>query len=400
MNNYDWVVIGAGVVGLTVARAIQAKYPDASIAIFEKETELGAHASGRNSGVVHAGVYYKAGTLKAKLCVDGARRMREFCQEHGLPFQNWGKIIVPDTPELTPALDTLLQNGKDNGVTLQRMNRKELLEIEPALAPGIDCGVYSPLTSLIDPKAVLKFVSQGLTAKGVSIFFTAPIWSINAEARQIVANGTAYSYGHLVNCAGAYADVIAHRMGIGEEFCILPFKGLYYKLAESSGIRIHGNIYPVPDLRVPFLGVHFTKNVAGDTYVGPTAIPALGKENYHGVSGINFLEATSILSKTAWQLVKNRNGFRQLVRNEIPKLTKSGFFNAARRLVLDLKPEHLKASTKVGIRAQLYNRKTQELEMDFKVVKGPHSTHVLNAVSPAFTSSLTFADHILAEYLP
>lgn len=187
-------------------------------------------------------------------------------------------------------------------------------------------------------------------------------------------------------------------MGVGLEYRILPFKGLYYKLSSLSPVQVRGNIYPVPDLRVPFLGVHFTRSAGGDVYIGPTAIPAMGREQYRGLKGLHLGDGFMILKEMTTQLIKNKNGFRELLQQEMPKLSRRGFFKAAKALTPSLKEEHLLSCDKVGIRAQLYNRNTAELEMDFVVKKGEHSTHILNAVSPAFTCSRTFSRYVVDEF--
>ena len=401
MQVYDYIIIGGGIVGLTLADALLKRAKGARVLILEKEKELGVHASGRNSGVLHAGLYYKPETLKAKLCVEGARTMRAYCEERRIPFKNLGKVIVPPLEEdLSDGLETIIHNGTTNGVPVEMVDQKTLRELEPAISERVTKGVYSPSTSVVDPKAVLKKLQEELLDSGVKILCDSKVLRISPKNKMVATYADCFSYGHLINAAGAYADVIAHKMGCGLDYQMLPFKGLYYKLAKESGIEIRGNVYPVPDLRVPFLGVHFTRSVHGDVYVGPTAIPALGREHYHGVSGISLEDGFMITSSLASQYLKNNNGFRRLVRQELPKLSKQGFFKCAQRLLPALKQEHLLPSAKVGIRAQLYHKKKAKLEMDFLVEKGEESTHVLNAVSPAFTCSFSFARHMTETYIP
>ena len=267
------------------------------------------------------------------------------------------------------------------------------------MSPEIEKAIYSPTTAVTDPKAVLTTIAAFLKENSVQILLGERLSRIDLTKKRIHTDNATYSYGHLINCAGAFADQVAHLMGVGSDYCILPFKGLYYKLSADSPVKINSNIYPLPDARVPFLGVHFTKSIHGEVFIGPTAIPALGRENYHGLGGIKLAEALSIASSCARQYVANKQEFRNLVHQELPKLMKSGFFKDARLLVKGLSMPHLMASTKVGIRAQLFNFKKGLLEMDFIVQKGPFSTHVLNAVSPAFSSALTFSKYILDECL-
>lgn len=398
LAGYDRLIVGGGVVGLTLAKTIKER-EGGNILILEKEDQLGAHASGRNSGVLHAGLYYKPETLKAKLCVKGSRMMKEYCREHDLPLKTLGKVVVPHDQSDKSAIEKMMSYGKANGVPLELLDQKGLKEREPAISEDIDQGIYSPSTAIVNPKVVLERLSTQLQDSGVTINRGERVTSIDPQEKKVVTTKGTYNYGHLVNCAGAYADRISHQFGVGKQFRMLPFKGLYYKLSPVSPIKITGNIYPVPDLRVPFLGVHFTKSVGGDVYVGPTAIPALGREHYRGMEGIRLGDSLQICRALTGQFIANHNGFRTLVRQELPKLSKSGFFKAAQKLAPQLKPEHLLSCEKVGIRAQLYDTKTGLLEMDFNVERGPDSTHVLNAVSPAFTCSLSFADYVYQEYL-
>lgn len=395
MDNVDYLIIGAGIIGLTLARELIHREPDASILILEKETDLGAHGSGRNSGVLHSGIYYPEGSLKACMCADGARQMAEYCEENGLPFARLGKVIVPSRETDDPQLDVLFQRADRNGVRVEMLDEQQLRDIEPSARTATGKALFSPDTAVVDPLAVLRSLASKLNRKGVKIHYGEGVVEANADESRVYTKRGRYSYGWLFNCSGQFADRIAGLFGAGKNFTLLPFKGIYYRLSPESDVKCNGLIYPVPDLRMPFLGVHFTKKLDGSVYVGPTAVPALGREHYRGVKGIRPVEGTKILFRLAQQYAKNQQGFRRFTHEEASHFLPSRFARAARLLTPDLKETDLLKSNKVGIRAQLLDLQTGKLEMDFVVEKGDNSTHVLNAVSPAFTSSMSFAKYIL-----
>jgi L-2-hydroxyglutarate oxidase LhgO len=245
---------------------------------------------------------------------------------------------------------------------------------------------------------VLEQIAADLRAAGVEIRCGAEVGAVRPQQRQLTAGGETITYGTLVNCAGLHADAVARAFDVGRKYTILPFKGIYYRLSEASGLRINGLIYPVPDLRVPFLGVHFTTKVDGSVYLGPTAVPAFGRENYSGLRGLSLTDTRQILWRLAQQYVVNHQGFRTLVHEEGVRYLKGPFAAAARALVPRLQTRHLLASDKVGIRAQLLDIERKELVMDFVVEQGEHSVHILNAISPAFTSAFSFARLVVDQF--
>jgi L-2-hydroxyglutarate oxidase LhgO len=277
------------------------------------------------------------------------------------------------------------------------LDEKQLREIEPDVYSITGQALYSPNTAVVDSKAILNHLADSLRNQGVEILFGHEFEQLGSDGASFSANGETIHFGHLFNTAGLYADSVAKAFDIGKKYTILPFKGLYYRLSESSGLKINGLIYPVPDLRVPFLGVHFTKKLNDEVYLGPTAIPALGRENYSGLEGLNFSDVGAILLSICQQYANNKQGFRQLVHEESPRLLKKYFALAATKLVPKVKPEHLLKSDYVGIRAQLLDKEKQELVMDFVMERGKNSTHILNAVSPAFTSAFSFSRLVLEE---
>lgn len=389
------MIIGAGVVGLTLARALADARPGAKIIVLEKESEAGFHASDRNSGVVHAGIYYAPGSLKARLSVDGARRMTEFCKEKRLPFTATGKVILPTVPGDDARLLDLHARAVQNGVAVELIDDARLMVLEPEAHP-VEKALFSPNTASLEPRAVLDALVGELDAKGVTVTFGVGVTAIDGPRKEVVlTTGGRLSYGFLVNAAGAYADLLAQGMGVGRNYVLIPFRGEYFEVSPAAKLALKRQVYPVPDPELPFLGVHMTVSCSGKIYVGPSAKPALGREHYHALSGVDWAALPGLLATQLELFVGNRSGFRRHARVEMRRLWRSRFLEEARRLVPRLEAEHLKPSKKRGIRAQLYDRSKKALEMDFVALDGPASLHVLNAVSPGFTASFAFADHLV-----
>ena len=390
----DFLIIGGGIVGLALAREL-AKRGLGRVRILEKEKKLGVHSSGRNSGVLHAGIYYPPDSLKAKVCVAGQKRMLEYALEHDIPVKKTGKVIVATEPGNVSQLDVLFERARANGVRVEKIDLNHLKEIEPE-AHSFEKALYSPDTAVIDAKKVLECLSEDLAGLGVTLEKDAEAVSIDTRAKTVRGPAGTYGYGHLVNAAGLHADRIAHLMGVGERYRILPFKGFYRKLTSSAAARFKASIYPVPDLGMPFLGLHITRTIHDEVLLGPTAIPALGRENYGFWEGMDLRELPRIMIDLAGMVLKNTDGFARMVQDELSKYLDVGFLKAVRRLAPALGPEDIVPSDKVGIRAQLVDHVARKLVMDLVVESGPDSTHVLNAISPAFTSAFSFAE-VLAD---
>ena len=393
----DVAIVGAGIVGLTIARVLCQQYDGLKVVLFDKEPTLAAHASGRNSGVLHAGLYYKPDTLKAKLCANGARALAAYCEAHELPFKRVGKVVLPVRETDDIQLTMLCQRGRANGARVDWMDAAELKEREPQATTITGKSLWCPDTAMFDPKAIVRQLATDLQAVGATILTDTPVTTVLPARRQLHTAGGLWTYKHLINTAGMFADRMAHPFGVGKHYRMLPFKGLYYELASDSALQINHHIYPVPDLRVPFLGVHFTRTHDGRVTVGPTAIPALGREHYRGLEGLDWAETPVFLARLAEQYARNAHGFRAFAHQEAFRFFKPLFARAARALVPALRTADLQRSGKVEIRAQLLNTQSGQLEQDFVVLPGEHSTHVLNAVSPAFTASMAFAEHVVAQ---
>ncbi|NCG40936.1 MAG: L-2-hydroxyglutarate oxidase [Actinobacteria bacterium] len=398
-KNFDFVVIGAGIVGLTIARELSSRYSGKRIAIVEKESMIGKHSSGRNSGVLHSGIFYPAQSLKAKVCSSGAQQLSAYCTQAGLPINKIGEVILPTREEDDQQIDVLLERGATNGVTVELIDRQQLAELEPEAYSATGRALWLANISVIDSMAILNHLVTELKVQGVVFYLGENMMQIDPAERSVSLSSVTLLYGHLINSAGLHADRLAEKFSIGKQYTFLPFKGIYYKLSPSSGLHIRHLIYPVPDLRVPFLGVHYTTAINGQVYLGPTAIPVFGRENYSGFQGVNLQDTSSIIYRLIKQYMANHQGFRLLTKNEGRCFFKKNFVEAARVLTPRLKSEHLLTCGKVGIRPQLVDMEKNELVMDFVVEKGKNSTHILNAISPAFTSSFAFAEHVVTNYI-
>ncbi len=392
-RSFDFVIIGSGIVGLTVASELKKRRPSARIAVLEKEERAGVHASGRNSGVMHCGIYYGSDTLKAKVCAAGAARMEEFAKKENIAYNKCGKIILATSEEQLPTVEKLLRNAAENNIQARKIDNKELHEIEPYAAEA-KAAIYCPTTAVIDSVAVIKKLQEKLEKSGVEFFFSCAVGA-QKNNKEIETSKGIFSYGFLYNCAGAYADIIAKNFGLAAEYKLIPFKGIYWKLSKQANPKIRANIYPVPDISLPFLGVHLTRVISGDVYIGPTAIPAFGRENYGKLEGIKLKEAAEIILELAEMYLRNDNNFRKLAHLEMAKYNKASFLAAAQKLMPSLKAEDMVPTGKAGIRPQLINIKNRKLEMDYIFARTENSLHVLNAISPAFTSSFAFAEMIV-----
>ena len=396
--NCDVAILGGGMVGLCLAYQLLERKEASKIVIIEKEKALGLHSSGRNSGVLHAGLYYKPDSLKAKVCVSGAKRLREWIEERRLPINICGKVIVPQDLELDNQLDELYKRGINNGASVEIWDEKQLKDFVPEAYTSSGRALWSPNTSVVKPKEVLKQLSNELMQRGVKILTSQKGWNVSLKEKQLqLSKGENINYAHLINATGLFADRVAHEFGVGEEFSLLPFKGLYWSIKKDCPIKLKTNVYPVPDLNVPFLGVHFTPSADEDPIVniGPTATPAFGRENYRAFDELEPLSAFSNLFLLANQYINNSGGFRRYVHEQSPLCLKPFLIKAAQKLIPKIRLKHIKLSNKVGIRSQLYNKNTGKLEDDFLCLDGPSSTHVMNAISPAFTASFALADLIL-----
>lgn len=390
----DVLVIGGGIVGLAIADELLRVHPDLDVEIHDKETSLAQHASGRNSGVLHAGFYYSPDSMKARLTRVGNSLLREFCAERGVAVRDVGKVVVTRSAEELPLLHDLYERGVTNGVELEVIDERRLAELEP-LARTHEQALWSPTTGSADPMAVITALAArvqergGRVVLGSSVRAAGPGWVTTSEGYR--------SVGHVVNAAGLHADTVGRWFGVGEEYRMLPFKGLYWYGSWPAG-RLQRHVYPVPDPRNPFLGVHLTVAADGRAKIGPTAIPALSREAYSGVSGLSAGEAWQVARTLPRFLASPHHDAKSLIASEMPKYLHSHLVKEAAQLVPSVRPEDFRTKGRAGIRAQLFDTRRNRLEMDFVVRPGPRSTHVLNAVSPGWTTALAMAREVVADW--
>ena len=389
----DFLVIGGGIVGVSVARELRRIHPNASVSVLEKEQQLGLHASGRNSGVLHAGFYYTADSMKARFTREGNRALTAYCEERKIPLNKCGKLVVARNEADLPQMDELLRRGIVNGVTLESITEEEARKIEPRVKT-FERAIFSPTTATADPMAVLAAMRSDAECEGVS-------FSLGSCVTDVV-NGTVltpeggWSAGFIVNAAGLHADSIARRFGFAEHYRIVPFKGLYLYNDEPAG-AFRTNIYPVPNLLNPFLGVHFTVTVDGHSKIGPTAIPAFWREQYSGFENFDWRDCLETLWREAGLMLFAGFDFKRLAVEELAKYNRHHLVSLAGALASGLHPDQYRRWGRAGIRAQLLDVRTRKLEMDFVIQGDDHSLHILNAVSPGWTASIPFAQHVVSE---
>ena len=393
----DYLIIGAGIIGLALARELKNRFPAADILVIDKEADVAYHGSGRNSGVLHAGFYYSADSLKARFTRDGNRLMTAYVKDRGLAINECHKVVVASDLNEIEGVQELQRRGERNGVDVRIIDEQELAEIDPnAKTTGI--ALYSPTTSTVDPTQVCHAIKADLEAAGVRFLFGQGYLKRQGDAAILTTGGLVLEAGLVINAAGLYADTVARDYGFSQNYTIIPFKGIYLKYTGTDK-PIRTNIYPVPNLKNPFLGVHYTVTVDGTIKIGPTAIPAFWRQNYAGLEHFRFGELLEIIGWESRLFLGDNFGFRSLALSELKKYDRSYFTGLATKMVKQINTAGFNQWSKPGIRAQLLNTTTKELVQDFVVEGDRHSIHVLNAVSPAFTCSFPFAAWVVDHFV-
>jgi L-2-hydroxyglutarate oxidase LhgO len=391
-SRHDVVIVGGGIVGLAVALEITKRFPRLRLLLLEKEARVGQHQSGHNSGVIHSGVYYKPGSQKARLCVEGARAMIEFCRAHDIPHQVCGKVIVATYPEEFPRLEELRRRGEANGLTgLQLIGPEQLREIEPH-ASGLRALVV-PSTGITDYAAVCEKYAELIHAQGGTILTSTTVTGLRNLTSEVVVetSGASFSTTYLINCAGLFSDRIAGMAGGKPDVIIVPFRGEYYDLIPQRSSLVRALIYPVPDPQFPFLGVHFTRRVSGTVDAGPNAVLAFRREGYERTDFSLRDLASSLAFPGFWRMAAQhwRSGLDEFHRS----FSKPAFVRALQRLLPELRAEDLIPGGS-GVRAQAL-RRDGTLVDDFQFVPSGKMLHVLNVPSPAATASLVIGRTIV-----
>ena len=389
----DYLIICCGVIGINMALHLKRRNPACSISVVDKEPELGLHGSGRNSGVVHAGFYYTANSLKARFTRDGNIALKNYIREKNIPLNECGKLVVAKDESELATLDVLHQRGQANGVELHKITEAEAKEIEPRVKT-CQHALWSPNTATANPVPVLQAFRKDATDLGIEFFCSEPF--VKCDGNRVWTKTLEFDAGYVVNAAGLYADRVAHRFEFGKNYAILPFKGLYLKSNEPAG-SFKTNIYPVPNLDNPFLGVHVTVTVDGHHKIGPTAIPAFWREQYKGVENFNMGELFETMGLGSQLMLKADFDFRRLAREELKKYNRSHLVDLSQSLATGLDLPTLQKWGPSGIRAQLLNLENKSLEMDFVFQGDSKSFHVLNSVSPGWTCSIPFTEYMVDE---
>jgi 2-hydroxyglutarate dehydrogenase len=387
----ELAIVGGGIVGLAVAREVLARNPRLSVCVLEREADVATHQTGHNSGVIHAGVYYTPGSLKARLCVEGARDLYAYCSERGIPFERGGKVIIATDPSELARLDELERRGTANRVPgLRRIGPEEISELEPH-ARGI-AGLHSPNTGIADFGAVARSYAEDIGHSGGAVVTSCEVTDVDIRSNSLRlghAQGTTEAT-HAIFCAGAWADRLAVAAGASPDPRIVPFRGAYLRLVPERRHLVRSLIYPVPDPSLPFLGVHLTKHIDGDILIGPTALMAGARDAYR----LGRLRRRDVIDTLAWP-----GTWRMLARWWSTGITeirhaalRSAFVAAAARYVPELRVEDVEPSF-AGVRAQALGRDGALID-DFVFSRTERALHVRNAPSPAATSSLAIARHI------
>ena len=390
-NIFDFLVIGGGVIGISIARELKSRNPNSGVCILEKEHQCGLHASSRNSGVLHAGFYYTADSLKARFTKEGNQRLTKYCEVKNLALKKCGKLVVAQNESELVWLDELMTRARNNGVPLELITDKESQAIEPR-AKTYQKALFSPTTASINPTELVKSLLSDAIQEGVQLKTNTQYIHRVGKSSIKTSNGI-FEANYIINAAGLYADKIGRDFNFSKDHRILPFKGLYLYSNEPLG-ALNTHIYPVPDLTNPFLGVHFTITSDDKIKIGPTAIPAFWREQYQGWSNFNMPELTEIILRQAGLFLSSNFDFKALAFRELKKYSKPLLVSLAAKLAKGVDIKHYRQWGLAGIRAQLLNIRKKELEMDFVLEGDKQSMHILNAISPGLTCALPFADYV------
>ncbi|QEG01016.1 L-2-hydroxyglutarate oxidase LhgO [Stieleria maiorica] len=390
----DFIVIGAGIVGLATARRLLQRFPDCSVLVVESESDVAAHQSGHNSGVLHSGIYYKPGSIRASTCRTGKAAMEAFCDEHQIPWDRCGKVIVATDQDELQSMEGIAARGRENDVALERLDSDQLRELEPNAA-GI-AALHVPETGIVDFRVVCRKLAECIRRSAGRIVFETRIVSIDATPRSIrltAADGQVFEAAMMVNCGGLQCDRIAAMAGVSPEIRIVPFRGEYYELAPGRETLVRNLIYPVPDPSFPFLGVHFTRMIGGGVECGPNAVLALAREGYDWKT-LRWKDLSQTLGFGGFRKLALRHwktGLGEVHRS----LSKAAFVAALQKLMPCLTASDL-VRGRAGVRAQAVAPDGQLVD-DFLFQRSDAAVHVLNAPSPAATASLAIAQTIVDQ---
>ncbi|MEX0771790.1 MAG: L-2-hydroxyglutarate oxidase [Balneolales bacterium] len=393
-QNYDVIIIGGGIVGLSTAYKILKKYPKLKVAVLEKENRVAVHQTGRNSGVVHSGIYYKPGSYKAKNCISGRHQLIEFCREHEVGYDLCGKLIVAVNEAETIRLDSIFQRGRENRIEgIKKINQATMKEIEPH-ANGVEA-IHVPCAGIVDFVGVCERLQSLIMEMGGDILLNQKVNNISQkrDVSEIITKNERYTARYLINCAGLFSDRVAEKAGLKPPVRIVPFRGEFFKLRKEAESLVKGLIYPLPNPEFPFLGVHFTRMVSGGVECGPNAVFAFKREGYSKFS-IQPKDLIETLSYSGfWRMAGRhwRMGLNEMHRS----FSKKAFLKELQKLIPALTLNDIKPAPS-GVRAMALDPEGKIMD-DFSVVTESNQVHVLNAPSPAATAGLALGDEILTK---
>ncbi len=390
---HDFIIVGAGIVGLSTTYKLSESFPDLDILVLEKEDEVAAHQTGNNSGVIHSGIYYEPNSYRAKNCVEGRHQLVGFCQQHEVDYEICGKVIVATDEEDIPRLDNIFETGKINGIEgIKKIDPQEVTEIEPYVTNSVK-GIHVPCSGIVDYVGVCKKLRSLIEAKGNTIACGKEVKKINKTDKDlsVVTDSGSFKSRYLINCAGLYSDHVAESAGVFPDVQIVPFRGEYYELKSEADHFVNGLIYPMPNPAFPFLGVHFTKMVSGAIECGPNAVFAFKREGYDKLS-FDLNETIETLNFPGFQKLAQEHwkmGLDEWYRS----FSKKAFVENLQDLIPAIRPKHLKKSPS-GVRAMALKPNGKILD-DFHYETTENEIHVLNAPSPAATAGLAIGDEIV-----
>ncbi|NBC25538.1 MAG: L-2-hydroxyglutarate oxidase [Bacteroidetes bacterium] len=393
-KQFDFIIIGAGIVGLSTAWKLTLRYPDATLLVLEKEAGPAMHQTGRNSGVIHSGIYYTPGSYKAKNCVDGRHQLVAFCETYGIEHEVCGKVIVATEQQELPRLRAIYERGLENQIEgIELIDEKRLGQIEPYVA-GIEA-IHVPCSGIVDYRGVCQKLDELIQTAGQQILYDQKVTGTysTSGALRVDTETDSYSAGHLVNCAGLQSDLVAKSSGLDPQIQIVPFRGEYYELKEQAVHKVNGLVYPLPNPDFPFLGVHFTRMALGGVECGPNAVFAFNREGYEK-SSFNLKDTIETVNFPGfWKLARQhwRRGIDEYYRS----FSKRAFLKNLQKLIPSIQLEDIKPSP-AGVRAMALQENGEILD-DFWIEKNDNQVHVLNAPSPAATAGLAIGDAITDE---
>lgn len=389
--NYDYAIIGGGIVGLSVGMEICQRFPNKKVLILEKEGALSEHQTGHNSGVIHSGIYYKPGSLKAELSRKGSQQMEEFCRKHGIPYEINGKVIVAVEEKELPLLENLYQRGIENGLNVKKITTAKLKEIEPYVQ-GIGA-IQVPTTGVVNYRTVAEKFGEIINMHGGDIRLNTKVEAINSntDSVQITTNNGIYYASHLINCAGLMSDRVAAMAGTKSKMKIIPFRGEYYELKPEKRHLVNNLIYPVPNPDFPFLGVHFTKMIDGRVLIGPNAVLSFKREGY-GKLSFNLKDFIGTVTYPGlWKMAAGNlsEGIKEMYRS----VNKKALVREVQKFFPSIEEKDI-IPAKSGVRAQAMNIKGEMID-DFVIIPDRRIIHVCNAPSPAATASIEIGKRIV-----